>query len=52
MAGVDGGVNEANLRTYLDAGARYVVSGRGLLAPDPAAPPREPIHRGADAPQI
>jgi ribulose-phosphate 3-epimerase len=47
-AGVDGGVNEANLRTYLDASARYVVSGRGLLAPDPAG---QPIHRGADAPQ-
>jgi pentose-5-phosphate-3-epimerase len=29
--GVDGGVNHSNLTTYLRAGARYIVSGRGLL---------------------
>jgi pentose-5-phosphate-3-epimerase len=29
--GVDGGVNEANLLTCLDAGARYIVSGRALF---------------------
>lgn len=40
--GVDGGVNQSNLTDYLRAGARYVVSGRGLLStattPDPIAP--------------
>jgi pentose-5-phosphate-3-epimerase len=30
--GVDGGVDEANLGTCLDAGARYIVSGRALLS--------------------
>ena len=42
--GVDGGVNQSNLTTYLRAGARYVVSGRGLLftatRADPIAPPK------------
>ena len=32
VVGVDGGVNRSNLATYLDAGASYIVSGRGLLA--------------------
>jgi pentose-5-phosphate-3-epimerase len=42
--GVDGGVNQSNLTAYLRAGARYVVSGRGLLftatRPDPITPPK------------
>ncbi|HEX3782653.1 MAG TPA: hypothetical protein VHX38_23545 [Pseudonocardiaceae bacterium] len=32
VVGVDGGVNQGNLAAYLKAGARYVVSGRGLLS--------------------
>jgi pentose-5-phosphate-3-epimerase len=36
--GVDGGVNEANLGTCLDAGASYIVSGRALLSASTTSP--------------
>jgi pentose-5-phosphate-3-epimerase len=37
--GVDGGVNEANVPSFLHAGARYIVSGRALF---PAGTPDDP----------